>query len=88
MINCVKLIPANKARIMSDKKQVEKLEVEYNTITDLIQKAINDGDYEVTLYYLLRKAITDELERLGYVVRYTTYRNESITTISWKEDNQ
>ena len=84
----MQLITAEEARTMSDKKQAEKLEQDCMEIRNLIQKAINIGEYDITLYYSLRKEIVDELKRLGYVVECASYMNESVTRISWKGEEK
>ena len=82
------LMPASEARRISDEKQSEKLEQARNRVIEIIQRAVNNGDYDVTLNYHIRDEIKKELEQLGYKVKRDTYTYDNVTVISWEEEKE
>jgi len=80
----MKLCTAEEARKISDKKQTEKLEEARNRIIEMIQKAVNNGNYDVSFYYRIEPKIAEELEELGYQVDIVESASECGTIISWK----
>lgn len=82
----MELITAAEARKISDEKQTEKLEQARNRVIEIIQIAVNNGDYDVTLNYHIRDEIKKELEQLGYKVECDTYISDNVTIISWEEE--
>lgn len=50
-----------------------------------IHKAVSNGNMECQVYDVLPAGAVNELKALGYTVKSDTDRNESYTTISWKD---
>ena len=82
----IQIMSASEAKKLSNEKQTMRLAEAREKVRNEIQKAVNAGDYDVTLSYHLRDEIKKELEQLGYKVKRDTYNiYNNITTISWEE---
>jgi hypothetical protein len=82
-----------KKKMMNAKEaqdRVNSLESEKNTKQlSICEKAINDavngGSYSTNVNFWLTQPVINQLKTLGYDVRCESDRNESSTSISWKQ---
>lgn len=57
----------------------------FKTAINVIEKAVKRGEMDCQVYDALPVGTVNELKALGYAVKSDMDRNESYTTISWKD---
>lgn len=71
------------------KKTIEALETCTARDLAIIEEAINEtieaGQFMVEIRGALKPTVKEELEKMGYKVKYETQYNETYCTISWRD---
>lgn len=76
------MLNAEEARIKSAKRMQEIVEEQLKKIEERINKACEDGEFEVLLDFLIKKETATELQEKGYTVK----PEENLTYITWLYD--
>jgi len=74
---------AKEARERASKVKQDFLSKEYNTIIEIIELAVNNGEYQTYYYQSISSALKDKLEDMGYKITIIDERMETLVTIQW-----
>ncbi len=74
---------AKEARERASKVKQDFLSKEYNTIIEIIELAVNNGEYQTYYYKSISSALKDKLEEMGYKITIIDERMETLVTIQW-----
>lgn len=80
-----KLLTAQEARKIASEVQQNNLKNELSTIIKIINESVAAGKMHCSIDKHISNEARSNLEIYGYIVKSTNFRNETCTTISWKE---
>lgn len=81
-----KLLTAQEARKIASEIQQNNLKTELLTIMKIINESVAAGKMHCSIDKYISNKTRSDLEKYGYIVKSTNFRNETCTIISWKEE--
>ena len=81
-----KLLTAQEARKIASEVQQNNLKNELLMIMKIINESVAAGKMYCSIDKYISNETRSNLEIYGYIVKSTNFRNETCTTISWKEE--
>lgn len=81
-----KLLTAQEARKIASEIQQNNLKEELLTIMKIINESVAAGKMHCSIDKYISSKTRSDLEKYGYIVKSANFRNETCTTISWKEE--
>lgn len=80
------MLPAHKAKLLTDLAQKNKIKKQYKGVREVINKAIRNGDCYCEYYCSnLDAEVIEHLKIIGYDVTKTYYSTNDYIKISWKK---
>ena len=74
---------AKEARERASKVKQDMITKEYQSILEIIEIAVNNGEYQTYYYKSISSALKDKLEEMGYKITIVDERMETLVTIQW-----
>lgn len=74
---------ATVARETAKQVNLSETNSQYSEVKAEIKEAAYKGEFKTYYYDSLKSGVKERLEEEGYKLQYSSYRNETTTTISW-----